>query len=690
MMGSQSLSRFFQDTHRPMQKTASHSGLIYTLLLASISFLRVLSTATQVPIQLPIAKDSPSRRPRPHNEPRLISHTVEAYIHSLLSTHSSPGLAVAVVLKDPSVPTGFRHQLFGAGNARTSSFPPVPVTPDTLFAIASNSKLFTAVSAGLLISNSSLDVDWTTKVATLIPEWGLADPIASQEATVLDLLVHRTGMPRHDYARVPLEGGVPAMIADLRHLRPSAPFRSTFQYNNMMYGTISHLPKRLLNVSFESFVHQHIFKLAGMNASTYSVEEAEARRYPPGYIFPGDFNVYRMFANHAAKSIPVMAEGHQYSLRDFYLEERGELRPTVPYYQRPGKEHIGAGPGGILTSIRDMVPWLSTLLNGGTVPQTNLTLIPPEVLDRLETGVMVSEGKAAYPELSPKVYGPAQWRYTYHGHEIIEHGGDKPGFKTQVARLPNLAGKVASFPNATGLGIAVFSNDADGSVVLESVKFRIIDNLLGLEEIDWYSRFVNETETYYAQKRRMAIPRPRDPQPPPRPISTLQEYFFQHPSYGLLQPCYVPPGSLSIHTSPSIHREHAYGNKKSSTNRAQSCAAFLQHPTTQLLLSKTPADIPTLVMPFPRTFATHLRLTHWSGPWFNVTIAWGNHREHESKDEKNRILIGLDERFEAEWVTYEEEEGLAFRGGIWGMEGPDATAPEDVGRKGAEVWFTKV
>ncbi|KAG6869876.1 hypothetical protein C0993_005763, partial [Termitomyces sp. T159_Od127] len=130
---------------------------------------------------------------------------------------------------------------------------------------------------------------------------------------------------------------------------------------------------------------------------------------------------------------------------------------------------------------------------------------------------------------------------------------------------------------------------------------------------------------------------------------------------------------------------------KNVNDRDQSCAAFLQHPTTQLLLSKTPVgDVPTLVIPFHRTFATHLRLTHWSGPWFNVTVAWGNHRDHESKDDKNRILIGLDEQFEVEWVTSGKEEGLAFRGGIWGMEGPDATSPKGAGKEGAEVWFSKV
>ncbi|KAG6864602.1 hypothetical protein C0991_008334 [Blastosporella zonata] len=604
------------------------------------------------------------------NQLHLISPAVQSYITELLSTHSSPGLAVTVVLQDPSEPTGFRHQLLGAGVAR-SSFPHVPVTPDTLFAIASNSKLFLALTTGLLISNNSLNLDWTTKLATLIPEWELADPIASREATILDLLVHRTGMPRHDFAGAPLDGGVPEMIANLRHLRPSAPFRSTYQYNNMMFETLSHLPKQLLNMSFESFVDEYIFKPAGMNVSTYSVADAESQ------------------------SLPIMAEGHQYSFRDFYNEEPGKLRPTVPYFQRPGEERVWAGAGGILTSVRDMVPWLSTLLNGGVVPRTNVTLIPQKVLDRLETGVMVSAGKAAYPELSPKVYGPAQERYTYRGHEIIEHGGNNPGFKTQIARLPNLVGKIPLFPNATGLGIAVFSNDASGGIILESIKWRIVDDLLGLEKIDWYSRYLKEVDKYYSDKRRLALPRPKDPQPPPRPIPSLEDYSFSHPAYGLLEPCFVPPGAPGPRNNASISSFLPLGvavpqKHIDPSDRATFCAAFIQQPATQLLLSNTPVSkVPTIIIPFHRTFATHLRLTHWSGPWFNVSVVWVNHNTEDSKEQRNRVLIGLDERFEVEWVTVNGEEGLAFRGGIWGMEGADAQAPEGAGKAGAEVWFAK-
>lgn len=76
------------------------------------------------------------------------------------------------------------------------------------------------------------------------------------------------------------------------------------------------------------------------------------------------------------------------------------------------------------------------------------------------------------------MYGCGQWRYTYQGREIIEHGGNNPGFKSQVARFPN-----------DNLGIIAFSNDANGGIIMESVKWRIAEEILGLREIDWNARY---------------------------------------------------------------------------------------------------------------------------------------------------------------------------------------------------------
>lgn len=77
------------------------------------------------------------------------------------------------------------------------------------------------------------------------------------------------------------------------------------------------------------------------------------------------------------------------------------------------------------------------------------------------------------------MYGCGQWRYTYQGRELIEHGGDNPGFKSQVTRFPN-----------DNLGIVVFSNDGDnGQTIIESFKWRIAEEILGLNEIDWNTRY---------------------------------------------------------------------------------------------------------------------------------------------------------------------------------------------------------
>ena len=78
------------------------------------------------------------------------------------------------------------------------------MTPDSVFAIASNSKLFLAMSVGLFISNETLaeergeEIKWSTKIRDLIPEWGLIDEEMDRGVSLQDMLSHRTSMPRHD------------------------------------------------------------------------------------------------------------------------------------------------------------------------------------------------------------------------------------------------------------------------------------------------------------------------------------------------------------------------------------------------------------------------------------------------------------------------------------------------------------
>ncbi|KAE9393637.1 beta-lactamase/transpeptidase-like protein [Gymnopus androsaceus JB14] len=74
------------------------------------------------------------------------------------------------------------------------------------------------------------------KADVIIPEWDLSDPVASSESTIVDLVSHRTGLPAHD------------LISTIKYLRPSAEFRQTWQYSNIMYTVLAYIPEVLLKV----------------------------------------------------------------------------------------------------------------------------------------------------------------------------------------------------------------------------------------------------------------------------------------------------------------------------------------------------------------------------------------------------------------------------------------------------------
>jgi CubicO group peptidase (beta-lactamase class C family) len=69
-----------------------------------------------------------------------------------------------------------------------------------LFAIASNSKLFAALSIGLLIENGTIlengdKLDYNTKIKNILPDWRMLDPYMQDHLDILDLL----GMFRLDF-----------------------------------------------------------------------------------------------------------------------------------------------------------------------------------------------------------------------------------------------------------------------------------------------------------------------------------------------------------------------------------------------------------------------------------------------------------------------------------------------------------
>ena len=143
-----------------------------------------------------------------------------------------PGAAIAVV-QDGKVTLAKGH---GQRDVEAN----LPVSTATRFVICSITKSFTATGVALLHDQGRLDR--TKPVGAYLPEFRLLDPVATERATVLDLLCHQSGFPRHE------------LLGIMRHLELSRDIRAAFQYNNLCYDVAGLLIERVSGQSYETFV----------------------------------------------------------------------------------------------------------------------------------------------------------------------------------------------------------------------------------------------------------------------------------------------------------------------------------------------------------------------------------------------------------------------------------------------------
>ncbi|KAF8641380.1 hypothetical protein AX16_010001 [Volvariella volvacea WC 439] len=574
---------------------------------------------------------------------QVLSQDVDAIINQVLQAWGTPGgVAVAVVRLDEE--GQWRVETKGYGNATLDGR---PITEDTMFSIGSNSKLFATIAAGLLIHNETLSprITWDTKMASIIPSWRLQDPIASNLSSISDAMAHRTGLPRHDMM-FSLNDTAETVLERVQYLPPSFEFREQYQYNNIMYMALSLLPTNLLpeRPPFARYVKEHIFEPLGLNGTTYSFDVANAT----GFMADG-----------------LTRQGVNFSENIFAM---GTPRP-VPFFAPIGGEdgHVVAGPGGVIMSIRDAATWLQTLLLGGINPHTNESVIPPEVILKVASGITATAGPGAmlFPEFSPGVYGGGQVTSSYRGHIKIEHGGDVNGFHSQIARFPN-----------DNLGVAVFTNDdVYGVLIMEAIKYILVDAALGLEPIDWDTRY--RTITTFLIPDPAATPRPSSPSLPSVNVTTIAG-TYSNDGYGSAELCYV--NSVGPGTT-------------------QFCTDLINSINEQIPQFLANLDSPTFVSKWNKAFAPYILLKHFDGDIFNAT----GFTIYPTGDPDEPYYTYPDVQLFYPWVYAElgttqggsngtdtDAEIVGFGlFGVWGAEGEPLPREGNLQER-AEVWFTKV
>jgi CubicO group peptidase (beta-lactamase class C family) len=367
-------------------------------------------------------------RPAAADEP-LDAKAIDAAVEAALKAFDAPGAAVVVVKDDKVV------HLKGYGVRRLGG--DAPVTPDTVFPIASCSKPFTAALLAQLVDEGKLK--WDDRVSDHLELFRLSDPLADREVTFRDLLSHRTGMPRHDFLWAGNTTDTPDLIRRWTRAKASTSFRSTWEYSNVPFTTAGYVAGKLNGSDWPTAAKARLFDPLGMTSTSATAKAGQAVK------------------DHATPHY----RGFEKSIKPIVWDDL---------------DHAG-GAGTINSTVRDMGNWLRAQLAGGRLGETQV--IPPRQLKEMHTSQMIVKAEGPFavyfpPKASAFVnYGLGWFVHDYRGHSCVSHGGTLTGFRAQCMMVP-----------ANKLGVFVVCN-LRPSLVTEAVAKTVLDRALGLPEEDW-------------------------------------------------------------------------------------------------------------------------------------------------------------------------------------------------------------
>jgi CubicO group peptidase (beta-lactamase class C family) len=360
---------------------------------------------------------------------------LDSWVQRAMKTFDVPGVSLAIV-KDGRVVVAKGYGVRKLGEAP-------PVDAQTLFGIASNTKVFTATALGILADEGK--IRWDAPVIDYLPWFQLSDPYVTREMTVRDLLVHRSGLglgagdllwwPASTYNRE-------EVARRLRYIPLATSFRSAYAYDNVLYLVAGEVVEAVSGQSWEDFVRTRILARVGMSSS--NVRHSDAARG----------------GNVATPHARV----------------DGNVRPIAPF------DSDNTNPaGGINSNAQDMAKWMLVQLAEGKLAD-GTALIQPATARQLST-IVTPTPIGNYPpevsELRPNFsgYGLGLVLRDYRGRKLVSHTGGLPGYVSKVAMIPDAQ-----------LGVAVLTNQ-ESDYAFEAIVEHVLDAYLGAPAKDWIAAF---------------------------------------------------------------------------------------------------------------------------------------------------------------------------------------------------------
>lgn len=297
-----------------------------------------------------------------------------------------PGAAV-MVIRDGAI---IHARGYGYANLEEQT----PITPDSAFRLASVSKQFAAMAIAMLADQGKLDYE--DPVSKYVPELAPYEGV-----TIRHLLTHTSGLPDYydEFDPSPwLERDESPSNADMMVFlggmnRTLFAPGEKYEYSNPAYEVLPVIVEAVTGVDFATFMKTRLFQPIGMKDS--------------------------LIHDHHWPEIPRRVLGYTKSGDGYEIDDYSPLNGLT-------------GSGGQYSTLKDFYHWDQALYGEA--------LVSAGTLQQVFTRARLSNGE----EID---YGFG-WRLdSYRGHRRIAHGGSWVGFRTAIARYPDIKFSIVILTN---------------------------------------------------------------------------------------------------------------------------------------------------------------------------------------------------------------------------------------------------
>lgn len=396
-----------------------------------------------------------------------------------LKSWNMPGVGVGIVKNGKLV--------FFKGYGYRDYDKKLPITVNTLFQIASNTKLFTATAIGLLVNEGKLD--WDKPVKTFVPSIQFYNNELNNTITIRDMLSHRTGVTRHDLIWYKADFTRTELFDKLKYLEPVQPLRQGFLYNNLMYAASGHIINLIEGKTWETYVQEKLLNPLKMNNTVFSINDMQKQS-------------------------------------DYFVPYNERRDTTILYKIAYNNETDGVGPcGSIISNINDLSHWLGALMNKGMYEGKQV--IPEAIVNATKEPTIIEHNyllDQGYTEVLNPVYGMGRESLVYRGHQLILHGGDLNGIHSQISYMPQ-----------DSIGVIVFVI-GDHSMRYNSIMYNVYEHLLGLSITPWCERGLKNRDAAKKQGKEGRAKANQGQVKGTSPSHPLSDYLgdFENNAYGII------------------------------------------------------------------------------------------------------------------------------------------------------------